>query len=52
MTVGHLLFAVRSLVYILIGVRFEERDLVKEFGDTYKQYQQRVRGLAPLPKGK
>jgi methanethiol S-methyltransferase len=52
MTVGHLLFAVGSLIYILIGMRFEEHDLVKEFGDTYKQYQQRVRSLVPLPKGK
>jgi methanethiol S-methyltransferase len=51
MTVGHLLFAVGSLVYILIGMRFEERDLVNEFGDTYKQYQERVRALVPLPKG-
>jgi methanethiol S-methyltransferase len=52
MTIGHLLFAVGSLVYILIGVRFEEHDLVKEFGDTYTQYQNRVHGLLPLPKGK
>jgi methanethiol S-methyltransferase len=52
MTVGHLLFATGSLVYILIGLRLEERDLVSEFGDTYKQYQQRVRSLVPLPKGK
>jgi methanethiol S-methyltransferase len=52
MTVGHLLFAVGSLVYILIGIRFEERDLVNEFGDTYKQYQDRVHGLIPFPKAK
>jgi methanethiol S-methyltransferase len=52
MTVGHLVFATGSLIYILIGMRFEERDLVKEFGDTYKQYQNRVHGLLPLPKGK
>jgi len=52
MTLGHLLFAVGNLVYILIGMRLEERDLVNEFGDTYQQYQQRVRGLVPLPKGK
>ena len=52
MTVGHLLFAVGSLIYIVIGMRLEERDLVNEFGDTYKQYQDRVRGLVPLPKGK
>ena len=52
MTVGHLLFAVGSLIYIMIGMRLEERDLVKEFGDTYRQYQDRVHGLLPLPKGK
>ncbi len=52
MTVGHLLFAAGSLIYILIGMRLEERDLVKQFGDTYRQYQKRVRSLVPLPKGK
>lgn len=52
MTIGHLLFAVGNLVYVLIGMRLEERDLVKEFGETYTQYQQRVRGLLPFPKGK
>ena len=52
MTVGHLLFAAGNLIYILIGMRLEERDLVNQFGDTYRQYQKRVRGLVPLPKGK
>lgn len=52
MTVGHLLFATGSLIYVLIGMRLEERDLVKEFGNTYTQYQNRVHGLLPLPKGK
>ena len=52
MTVGHLLFAVGNLIYVLIGMRLEERDLVREFGDTYTQYQERVRGLVPIPKGK
>ncbi len=52
MTVGHLLFAMGSFIYVLIGMRFEERDLVNEFGDTYTQYQDRVRSLVPLPKGK
>ena len=52
MTVGHLLFAAGNLIYILIGMRLEERDLVNLFGDTYRQYQKRARGLVPLPKGK
>jgi steroid 5-alpha reductase family enzyme len=52
MTVGHLLFAVGSLVYILIGYKLEEKDLIHQYGDTYRQYQDRVHGLVPFPKGK
>jgi protein-S-isoprenylcysteine O-methyltransferase Ste14 len=47
MTAGHLLFAALGTAYILIGVRFEERDLVAQFGTTYEQYRQRVPMLVP-----
>lgn len=47
MTAGHLLFSAVMTAYILIGVRFEERDLVAEFGATYEQYRQRVPMLLP-----
>lgn len=47
MTAGHLLFAVLSTAYILVGVRLEERDLVTEFGASYERYRQRVPMLMP-----
>lgn len=47
MTVGHLLLAAGLTLYILIGTHFEEKDLVANFGDDYRNYRSRVPGLIP-----
>jgi protein-S-isoprenylcysteine O-methyltransferase Ste14 len=50
MTAGHLLFAIGTTGYILIGVYFEERDLVAQFGDRYRLYREQVGALLPWPR--
>lgn len=52
MTVGHLFFAVSMTGYVLIGLYFEERSLVREFGEAYRDYQARVPMLIPHPFGR
>jgi protein-S-isoprenylcysteine O-methyltransferase Ste14 len=48
MTAGHLLFSAAASAYILIGIWFEERDLVEVFGDRYRRYREQVGMLLPL----
>ena len=49
MTVAHLIYAVATLGYVIIGIFLEERDLVATFGDEYKEYKSQVSMLIPLP---
>jgi hypothetical protein len=45
---GHLFFAVMTTAYILIAIQFEERDLVRACGKSYK-YREQVPVPMPLP---
>ena len=47
MTLGHALFAAAMTAYILVAIRFEERDLVRTLGQRYADYRQRVPMLLP-----
>jgi protein-S-isoprenylcysteine O-methyltransferase Ste14 len=47
MTGAHFLFAMLTSVYMLIAIRWEERDLVMVHGSKYQDYQQRVPKLIP-----
>ncbi len=49
MTTAHLLFAIATLGYTLVGIFLEEKDLVAVFGDEYKNYKSKVSMLLPLP---
>ncbi len=50
MTWGHLLFAGSMTAYIFVGLYFEERALLRMFGDRYAAYQRTVPMLFPIPK--
>lgn len=53
MTHDHLFFAEVMTAYVLIGMHFEERDLVALYGDQYRRYQLEVPMIVPfLPRGR
>ncbi len=42
-----ILFNVLWSVWILIGIQFEERDLVRDFGEDYIRYRSKVPMIIP-----
>jgi protein-S-isoprenylcysteine O-methyltransferase Ste14 len=51
MSAGHALLATAMTAYILVGVRHEERDLERVFGDDYRRYRDEVPMLLPIRRG-
>ena len=52
MTVGHLLFSSMMTIYVFVGIGYEERDLLYQFGDSYKEYMMKTPMIFPFGKRK
>ena len=47
MTAAHLVFALATTAYILLAIRWEERDLLEAHGSAYEEYRRTVPMLVP-----
>ena len=47
MTAAHLCFALTTSIYILMAIRWEERDLIAHHGERYAEYRRRVPMMVP-----
>jgi protein-S-isoprenylcysteine O-methyltransferase Ste14 len=52
MTVGHVLFAAVTTIYILVAIQFEEHDLLAADPANYPRYRAGTRMLIPIPKAR
>ena len=52
MSMGHLLFAAASTVYVFIGIALEEHDTRQALGETYERYRRETPMIVPLPRRK
>ena len=49
MSAGHFLFSAGMGAYILVAIRYEERDLMRHIGEPYRRYREQVPALVPMP---
>ncbi|MGD2118780.1 MAG: NnrU family protein [Chromatiales bacterium] len=47
MSISQFIMAMLMSAYVAIGVLFEERDLVRQFGETYRNYRNEIATLIP-----
>ena len=52
MSITHLTLAIGLTIYVIIGISFEEKDLIKEFGNTYQDYKKGRPMLIPTFRAK
>lgn len=52
MTVNLLTIFIILTIYLIVGAKLEEKRLLYDFGDEYREYQQRVPMLLPIPRRK
>ena len=48
MSFGHLFFAAMTTAYMIVAIQFEERDLLRAYGDQYREYRKSVSMLTPV----
>ena len=46
-TTSHLMMAIGMTIYVFVGLYFEEKDLIRQFGQTYRDYIQKVGKVLP-----
>ena len=47
MSASRFVLALLFSLYIAVGIYYEERDLVRSFGDTYRKYKQQIAAFIP-----